>query len=347
MAEAARLSALFALIVAAGFVSFAVTWYVRRYALRRGLLDHPNERSSHELPTPRGGGVAIVIAFLAGLPVLWSQGALSTDLFAALFGAGIWIALVGFVDDHRPVPARWRLAAHVCGALWVLFWLGPLPPLVVAGVAIAPAWVATAAAAIYIVWVLNLYNFMDGIDGIASIEAITVSLAGGALYWLSFPGSTLWAASLLLLAAVAGFLCWNYPPARVFMGDAGSGFLGVVLAAFAVHSVSLGQRFFWAWTILLGVFVVDATTTLLRRLWRGERLAKAHRSHAYQYASRLRGHAAVSLMVGAVSLCWLFPMALLVAVGWLDGAAGLLLAYAPLVLAAFVLKAGARELQDV
>jgi len=120
---------------------------------------------------------------------------------------------------------------------------------------------------VYIVWLLNLYNFMDGIDGIASIEAITVCIVGSTLYWLCFPGSTIWAASLLLIASVTGFLFWNYPPARVFMGDAGSGFLGVTLAVFAVSSVTLGQRFFWVWTILLGVFVVDATTTLLRR-WR-------------------------------------------------------------------------------
>jgi len=338
---------LFAVAIAACVVSFAVTWATRRYALRRGLLDHPNERSSHELPTPRGAGIAIAIAFLAALPVLWWKGALSNDLFVALFGAGSFIALVGFVDDHRHVPARWRLVAHGCAAVWVLFWLGPLPPLVVGGVAIAPAWLATAAAAVYIVWLLNLYNFMDGIDGIASIEAITVCIGGGLLYWLCFPGSTLWVTPLLLLASVTGFLFWNYPPARVFMGDAGSGFLGVILAAFAVHSLMLGQQFFWIWTILLGVFVVDATTTLLRRWRRREPLAKAHRSHAYQYASRLRGHATVSLFVGAVNLCWLLPLALLVALGWLDGAAGLLLAYAPLVLAAFLLKAGARELQDV
>jgi Fuc2NAc and GlcNAc transferase len=341
------MNVLFAVTIAACFVSFAVTWCARRYALRRGLLDHPNERSSHELPTPRGAGIAIAIAFLAGLPVLWWEGALSDDLFAALFGAGSWIALVGFVDDHRHVPAHWRLVAHGCAAAWLLFWLGPLPPLVVVGVAIVPGWVAAAAAAVYVVWVLNLYNFMDGIDGIASIEAIAVCIGGGLLYWLCFPGLTLWAASLLLLAAVTGFLFWNYPPARVFMGDAGSGFLGVTLAAFAVHSIALGQRFFWAWTILLGVFIVDATTTLLRRWWRREPLAKAHRSHAYQYASRLRGHATVSLIVGALSLFWLFPVALLVALGSLDGVAGLLLAYAPLVLAAFLLKAGARELQDI
>ena len=182
-----RANVLFAVTIAACFVSFAVTWYARRYALRRGLLDHPNERSSHELPTPRGAGIAIAIAFLAGLPVLWWQGALSDDLFAALFGAGSWTALVGFVDDHRHVPAHWRLVAHGCAAAWLLFWLGPLPPLVVVGVAIGPGWVAAAAAAVYIVWVLNLYNFMDGIDGIASIEAIAVCIGGGLLVLALFP----------------------------------------------------------------------------------------------------------------------------------------------------------------
>jgi glycosyltransferase WbpL len=334
--------------IAACLVAFAVTAGVRRYALRRGVLDHPNERSSHEIPTPRGGGVAIAAAFLAGLPVLWREGALPDDLFGALFGAGVWIAVVGLVDDLFDVPALWRLVAHAAGAVWVLLWLGPLPPLGVEHVVIVPGWLAIAIMAVYIVWMLNLYNFMDGIDGIASIEAITVCVAGASLYWLSFPDSTLWSLPLLLLSAVAGFLVWNFPMARVFMGDAGSGFLGMTLAVFAVHSVSLGQRFFWAWTIMLGVFVVDATTTLVRRLLRREPIARAHRSHAYQYAARRFGqHRGVSLIVGAANLFWLFPLAMAVVFGWLGGLTGLLVAYAPLVLGAFLLKAGARELQDI
>jgi len=333
-------------IVSAALASFAGTAWVRRYALQRGLLDHPNARSSHSIPTPRGGGVAIALAFLAGLAIFWSRGLVASELLLALLGAGGWITLVGWIDDRRQIPARWRLIAHALACVWVFYWLGALPPLLVAGVEVAPAWVATAAGAVYLVWVLNLYNFMDGIDAIASIEAATVCLAGAVLHFTAAPGEWSWIVPALLLAAVAGFSWWNYPPAQVFMGDAGSGFLGLVLAVLAIDSVGLGQRFFWAWTILIGVFVVDASVTLLRRLWRRERIAEAHRSHAYQRAARRLGaHAAVSLTVGAINLLWLWPLAWLVVSGRLDGAVGMAIAYAPLVAAALFLRAGATEVR--
>jgi Fuc2NAc and GlcNAc transferase len=342
------MTTLWPILAATVAASFVLTWLVRRYALWRGLLDHPNQRSSHELPTPRGGGVAIVVTFLAGLVVLWRLGDVPDGLFFASFGAGLWVAIVGFVDDHREVAAHWRLLAHAVAVGWIFYWLGSMPPLVVGGASVAPAWLATAATVVYILWVVNLYNFMDGIDGIAGIEAVTVCAGGACIYWVAFPGSTLWAVPALLLAGTAGFLVWNYPPARVFMGDVGSGFLGVTLAVLAVHSTSLGQRYFWAWTILLGVFVADASTTIVRRLWRKQRVSVAHRTHAYQYSARRLGrHQPVDLIVAAVNLFWLFPLSMLVALGRLDGALGLSIAYAPLILTAVSLKAGVPEAQEV
>jgi glycosyltransferase WbpL len=337
-----------ALLAAAVTVSFFLTWMVRRYALWRGLLDHPNQRSSHDVPTPRGGGVAIVVTYLAGLIVLWEGGIVPDALFFASLGAGLWIALVGFVDDHRNVSARWRLSAHAVAVAWILYWLGGVPALVIGGVTVAPSWLATVATVVYILWVVNLYNFMDGIDGIAGIEAVTVCAGGACIYWTAFPGVGLWEVPALLLASAAGFLLWNYPPARVFMGDVGSGFLGVTLAVLAVHSIGLGQQFFWAWTILLGVFVVDASTTIVRRIWRRERVAVAHRSHAYQYfARRLGRHQPVDLIVAAINAFWLFPLSLLVALGRVEGALGMLIAYGPLLVAVVSLKAGAAEAQEV
>jgi Fuc2NAc and GlcNAc transferase len=151
---------------------------------------------------------------------------------------------------------------------------------------------------------------------------------------------------MLLLAAVAGFLCWNFPPARIFMGDAGSGFLGLMLGLLSIQAAGVNPDFFWAWLILLGVFVVDATVTLLRRLMRRQKLYEAHRSHAYQYASRKYGaHRPVTLAAGAINLLWLMPLAMLVGLGYVDGALGLLVAYAPLVRVAFLFKAGAAEEQ--
>jgi Fuc2NAc and GlcNAc transferase len=177
------------------------------------------------------------------------------------------------------------------------------------------------------------------------VEALTVALPGGALWWLA-TGSANAIVPVLLAAGALGFLLWNWPPARIFMGDAGSGFLGLVFGALAVWSAQQQPQLFWAWLVLLGVFVVDATVTLLRRLRRRERVYEAHRSHAYQYASRVHGsHRTVTLAVGAINLLWLAPLAGLVAFGAIDGLLGLAIAYAPVVALAYHYKAGARELQ--
>ncbi len=152
----------------------------------------------------------------------------------------------------------------------------------------------------------------------------------------------------MLAAAVAGFLYWNFPPARIFMGDAGSGFLGIVLGTMSIQAGWVDPALFWSWVILLGVFVVDATFTLVRRLLRGDKVYEAHRSHAYQYASRQFGrHLPVTLAVGGINIAWLLPIALLVGTGRVDGLIGVVLAYAPLVLLAIKFRAGELEVRQV
>jgi len=328
--------------------SLLLTGVLRRYAASCNLFDVPNSRSSHAVPTPRAGGLAIVLTFLLGLFCLWLTGFLPTHALVALSGAGGLVAGVGFLDDRRHIAARWRLSAHFLGAAWSLFWLGTLPPLPVFGHLVYLGWVGYLLAALYLVWLLNLYNFMDGIDGIAGIEAITVCLGGGVASVLSSPDGQNWLAPVLLLSAVAGFLCWNFPKAKIFMGDAGSGFLGLILGLLSIQAGQSEPELFWCWLILLGVFIVDATTTLMRRAIRREPVYEAHRSHAYQYAARrFSTHRHVSVAVGLINLLWLLPLALLVAKGALPGLAGLLIAYAPLLWGAFFFKAGAKEQQEV
>lgn len=335
------------LFLLAGISSFVLTDVLRRYALKKDLLDRPNQRSSHVVPTPRGGGVAIVVVFLACLIVLFLFDSISLRLLIALFGAGGWVALIGFVDDHGHIQVHWRLMAHVAAAIWALIWLGGLPPMILFGHLIDIGWLGHGLAAVYLVWLLNLYNFMDGIDGIAGIEAITVSLGGGVLYLLSPNSSSEWLVPIMFLTAVVGFLFWNFPRAKIFLGDAGSGFIGLILGALSIHSAWVNPRLFWGWVILLGVFVVDATITLLRRIARGERFFEAHRSHAYQNASRkFESHKIVSLLVGAINLLWLLPVAIVVGLGWLDGLIGVALGYFPLVLLAVRLNAGANEVHE-
>lgn len=312
--------------------SALLTGLLRRYALARSVLDVPNDRSSHTLPTPRGGGVAIVVAFLAGLVVLATSGAIDFATAVALGGGGFVVAMVGFLDDHRHIATRWRLLVHVVAAIWVLTWLRGFPPLGVLGVPVPLGWAGHVLAVVYLVWGLNLYNFMDGIDGVAGLEAVTVGVGAAAILFWHAPSSHDWALPALLASAALGFLVWNWPPAQIFMGDAGSGFLGLMLGAMSIWAAWLGSELWWSWVILLAVFVVDATVTLLRRVQRRERLHEAHCSHAYQVAARRFGaHRPVTLAVGAINVFWLLPVAFAVATGWLDGVVGVLVGYAPVV----------------
>ena len=325
-------------------VSFLGTRLLRGYALRRSLLDRPNDRSSHQTPTPRGGGLAIVLSFLAAVVALAAVGAVPWPSAAGIGGAGFIVALVGFWDDHGHIAARWRLLAHFAAVIWLLGWLGgpPVPPWL-GDSALVQAMVTTAAA-IAMVWLINLYNFMDGIDGIASVEAVTVA-GGGALAALVAGSEGQAVMPLILIAAVAGFLVWNWPPARIFMGDVGSGFLGVVLAGLALAAGRANDNLLYAWAILLAVFVVDASVTLMRRALRRERVYEAHRSHAYQRASRHHGrHGPVTIAVALINLVWLMPIALVVAADGMPVPAALALAYAPLLLLALYWKAGTPDL---
>ncbi|WP_432754419.1 MraY family glycosyltransferase [Pseudomonas sp. WMBT8] len=324
-------------------VSLALTALLRQYALRRSIIDIPNARSSHTVPTPRGGGVAIVLTFAFALVLLAGAQLITVAESAALLGAGLLIAIIGFMDDHGHIAARWRLLGHFAAAIWMLSWMQGLPAISAFGVTFDLGWVGHVLAVFYLVWMLNLYNFMDGIDGLASLQAICACLALTLIYFLSGQPSMMWA-PLLLSVSVAGFLYWNFPPARIFMGDAGSGFLGIILGGLSVQAAWAGSEFFFAWLIMLGVFIVDATFTLIRRLARGDKVYEAHRSHAYQFASRQYGrHLPVTLAVAFINVVWLLPLALAVALFGLDAGVGTVIAYLPLVFLAVKYSAGQRE----
>lgn len=321
--------------------SFAGTEALRRYALRRQVLDVPNARSSHSVPTPRGGGVAIVLGFLLGLCGLYGLGSVDAALIAALLPGGALIAAVGFWDDHTPLPARVRIVVHFAAALWALVCLGGWHRLELGFAVLEWGAAGYAVGALLLVWLLNLYNFMDGIDGIAAAEAVCTGLGGALLLWLAGAPP---AVPLALAAAGLGFGLHNWPPARIFMGDAGSGFLGYVLGVLGLQATVSGATALWPWLILLGVFVVDATLTLLRRMLRGERWLEPHRTHAYQWAARRCGrHLPVTVATVALNLLWLLPCALL-AVRYPSWALPVtLLALAPLVWLALHFDAGRPE----
>lgn len=287
--------------------------------------------------------MAIVAAFLLALLLSGVSDQQAWPELLGYLGAGLLIAVIGFMDDHGHIAARWRLLGHFVASLWALTWLGGLAPLEVLGYRLDMGWAGTILAVFYLVWMLNLYNFMDGIDGIASVEAICACLGLCLIYWQTGHDGLI-QLPLLLSFAVAGFLYWNFPPAKIFMGDAGSGFLGIILGCLSIHGAWAGSEFFFAWLIMLGVFVVDATFTLGRRLIRGDKVYEAHRSHGYQFASRAFGkHKPVTLAVLAINVVWLLPIAMGVGLRYLDGIWGVLLAYIPLVALAVRYKAGQLE----
>ncbi|MDF9392246.1 glycosyltransferase family 4 protein [Methylococcus capsulatus] len=325
-------------------LSFALTGAVRRYARRR-LLDVPNARSSHRVPTPRGGGLAIVLALMGG-EVYWR---LVVGEFAgsiAILAGGVLVAAVGFWDDHGHLSARWRLFAHLTAAALAVASLPDHGSLRLGPISFGAGAFADIIGVLVIAWMLNLFNFMDGIDGLAGLEVVSVGAGASLLLLLSLPpGAALPVAPGLLAAATLGFLLWNWPPAKIFMGDVGSGFAGYWLGCEAIANAKAGTLSLAVWLILAGVFVVDASFTLVRRMAGGQRWYEAHRSHAYQNAARLFGsHAAVDHRVLVINLVWLLPLAGLAVWNPAWELPLLILAYLPLLYLAIRLRAGQPEL---
>lgn len=319
--------------------SLFITAGLKKYAISKELIDVPNPRSSHHKATPKGGGLAIVITFLAGTIFLSTKFILSQNMLVGILGGGILIALIGWWDDHGHVAVWLRLAVHLVVAIWVLGLSGGMPSIDIGGVSWNLGWIGYISGVLLLVWFINLYNFMDGIDGLAAVEAIFVAGVSGILLTASGAytlGWVLW----ILTAATAGFLFWNWPPARIFMGDVGSGFLGFIFGASMLSTAHQKIIPIWSWLILLGVFLTDATLTLIRRILHGSRWYQAHRRHAYQHAARRWSHMRVTIGISVINLFWLAPLSWIVWRWPHSGVFITFLALAPLVFLAFYFKAG-------
>ncbi len=270
------------LLVAVFLLATLLVWLFRHYALHTGLLDTPNERSSHTIETARGGGVVFVLLWLVmALVMLWADIPAGEELWAVLPGA-VLIAAVGYLDDRHTLAARWRLVAQLAAAAIYLFLSNGLSQIDL-GFALLQLepWLGSGLGLLALIWSVNLFNFMDGTDGIAGSEAIFVLGLGGLFLWQS-GGTDLALSAWLLAAAVGGFLVWNWPRAKIFMGDAGSGFLGFMIAVYALRGEALYGTPVILWLMLYSVFWFDATVTLLRRMLAGESWTVPHRAHAYQ-----------------------------------------------------------------
>lgn len=272
-----------------------LVWGLRPWLRRWGAQDQPNARSMHKKPVLRGGGLAVVVCQLVFWLGLGVAGSLKAGEWAALLVGGLAVAGVGFWDDLRGLSARRRLGVHGVAAVLAVVGASGLPGGVLGAAGLALAGVA-------IVWMINLTNFMDGIDGILGTQLLTTSLAMAVFAALSgdFTLAALFAA---LSGSAAGFLFWNWSPARVFCGDVGSGFAGYAWAALAWFGYTRGAWPFFLPVLIYAFFEWDATATLFKRLWAGKRILEAHREHFYQRLV-LKGwsHARVALLVGAVNV---------------------------------------------
>jgi len=269
---------------------------------RMGLLDIPNRRSSHVTPVPRGGGVGFGLV-LAGLVLLGSV--LGFQDREVMIFLSVWILatlLLGWVDDRHGLAPVTRLAFQLALAGSVVIVSGPLVEPLVPGAFFEHTAVRIMVTVVWFMWLLNLYNFMDGIDGIASVQAIVAAAVMAA--WFAAVGDTSLAMiGLSVVASSAGFLVWNRSPAKLFMGDSGSTVLGLVLAWMAYAGVNRHGIPVLAFVLLLGVFIGDATVTLVRRLFRGEAITQAHRSHFYQRAVALgASHNQVTGLAGSFAI---------------------------------------------
>jgi Fuc2NAc and GlcNAc transferase len=295
-------------LIAATLISGALTQVVRRRALASGMLDVPNSRSSHVHPTPRGGGVAIVTSALAGVALLWRLDVLGLHVAAVLAVGGALIAAIGFIDDRFSLPALPRFAVHLLASLLLAMLLYLDGPTTSAALLWSSA--ALAATVVATAWSINLFNFMDGIDGLAASQAVFVSSASAVLC-LFLVGSNSVPLLFITAGACLGFLALNWPPAKIFMGDVGSGFLGFWLAALAIVLYTNDSLGLPTSIVLNSVFIADATATLLKRMLSGKKWYEAHRSHAYQHlARRWSSHARVTLLLWLVNIFVVLPLAL-------------------------------------
>jgi UDP-N-acetylmuramyl pentapeptide phosphotransferase/UDP-N-acetylglucosamine-1-phosphate transferase len=256
---------------------------LRYWAEQRRVLDIPNERSSHTRPVPRGGGLAIAIVTLAGGLLFTSLNSVASwpALLAYTMGAAL-IALISWLDDLYSLPKWVRFATHSLGAMLALWHFGPwltvdLPLLG----RLSLSWLGLPLTFLWIVGLTNAYNFMDGIDGIAGGQAVVAGYSWAILGWLGGQ-PLLGGLGLLLATSSLGFLGHNWPPARIFMGDVGSAFLGYTLAVLPVIAAQGDPRFALAGVLVVWPFVFDTFFTFLCRLYRGEDVFSAHRSHLYQ-----------------------------------------------------------------
>jgi glycosyltransferase WbpL len=302
-----------ALIAIGAIVSLWTAWFagrVRQWALQQNLLDVPNERSGHTDAVPRVGGLSIVLTVIVGLLGLGLLIPLDTPWFWILYVSGTLIIGAGLIDDLAHLSARTRFLIHILAALVIVFWIGNELTIVFPQAVNVTGPVAFFGIVVFVVWNVNAYNFMDGIDGLAAAQAVVVGLVAGGIAW--FNGNSPLAYTWILVAAAsAGFLRWNWMPAKIFMGDLCSGFLGITFAVLALWGKLTETVPTTAFLILMAIFYTDPALTVLNRLFAGKNIFEAHRDFAFHHAVRKgHSHGKVTTVILLIEILFLTPLAI-------------------------------------
>lgn len=324
---------------------------VIRYGPRFGLLDTPVARSAHVAPKPLGGGAALAAPYF--LCVIWFVASAAISESALAYLGCLFIVVLGFSDD------RWQLSSKVRLPVQFIVSLAAVRAIGVDSVdfgffSLSEPLTLSLLAVLSLVWLCNLTNFMDGIDGIAASQLLVTSLSCVVLLvgldaaaGESGEHDVVLTLSVVLAASAAGFLLWNWSPASLFMGDAGSGFIGFALGLLALESLVTQRMSVWSWVLLLGVFIADTAVTLLVRIIRGERWYEGHSQHAYQILSRrLNSHPRVVGGVILINICWLLPLAWVAGILPHYGVLFATIGLAPLLLGCYRLGAGRADLVE-
>ncbi len=270
------------LLLVAAITSAGVIRLLISSRFKQNLLDQPNERSLHDKPKPRIGGLGICAGLLLAFIVMPLIGLTLPATLAYLAGAALIVLLISFIDDLKPLSAGLRIPFHFLAAIVLIAAGFSLGNISVGGLILElPLSVGMIVSVLYVVWMINLYNFMDGMDGFAGGMTV-IGFGTLALAAVSGGSTFLAAVSACVAGAALGFLFYNFPPARVFMGDTGASTLGYFAAGLSLWADREGVIPLWISVLVFSPFIVDATVTLIRRAWRRERVWVAHRSHYYQ-----------------------------------------------------------------
>ena len=299
-----------ALLVLATTATVIGSLVYRNIALQRGIIAKISSRTLHDRTVARGGGLVFASVFAIGILVTWLRGGLPTSIMLALGVGSMAAAIVGFIDDVYEVSALKKLGTQIGLAIWLfVVFYGPLYEQFFLNAGLIQRILATLTLIFIPVWLINLYNFIDGIDGLAIGSALFVCLTGMIVLALTAGSSVTFFLFALLGASCLGFLFLNLPPARIFMGDAGSIFLGYSIAAILLLTVTNGEISAWTWICMLSYFIGDTTTTTVSRMFLVKRWYGVHRSHAYQNLARVyKSHGKVTYGVAAYNILWALPL---------------------------------------